>query len=178
MAVALWMLIGVAIFRSPTRSLRDVSPGRSGVRWARRRLGRRRRAGVSHLRIRSGRAPISLSFSPRLHLQHPAEHRAVGRPLGLWMEREARRDALVLGRARLRRRCCTRLPGHRPDLRRSGWSGGCSRSGRPSRDADQLADALRLRAWAGARRCGDGRRLLPSPYSEAADLFFELSSWR
>ena len=43
-----------------------------------------------------------------------------------------------------------------------GRSGG-PRCGRPPRHAHQLADAVRLRAWAGACRRGDSRRVLPLP---------------
>jgi zinc transporter ZupT len=122
-----WMLIGVAVFLVADQVVeKRFGTAGVGVQWAsssaRWSTACRSRSSSGS---RSARASDQLELPGRcLHLQHPAEHRAVRRPLGLWLERETRRNALVLGRPRLRRRSGARLSGHGPDVRGSGWSSG------------------------------------------------------
>jgi hypothetical protein len=95
---ASWMLIGVGVLLVADRVVESASAKRRrGVRWASSSARRRRRAGVDHRRDpgRHGLPDQRELPGGGLHLQHPAEHRAVGRPLVVRLEREARREVVV-----------------------------------------------------------------------------------
>ena len=113
---ALWMLVGVAVFlRRRQGGGGALRPGGSGrCDGHRRRLRGGRGARVDHLRDpgRNG-LPDQLEFHGCcVRLQHPSEHRTVRRPVGCRMDGATRRNTLVLGRARMRHRGGSRLPGH------------------------------------------------------------------
>ena len=153
----LWMLLGVAVFLVADRwsSAASARPG-SAERWA---SSWARSSTVCQSRRSSGSRWAPLPDQPQLprrgvRLEYPAKHRPVRRPERGGLERAAHRGALALGRSRLRRRGRARLPAHRRQLGSTGRQDGGARGGWPARDADQLADAVRLRAGWRARRAG------------------------
>ena len=118
---ALWMLVGVAVFLLADKAV-ESRFGEAGVGGAMGIVVGSVVDGVPESAIFGIQVGTGVPDQPELpgrclHLQHPAEHRAVRRPLCRGLVGETRRNTLVLGRARLRRRRGSRLPGHRPDVR-------------------------------------------------------------
>ena len=162
---ALWMLVGVAVFLVADKMV-ESRFGQAGVGGAMGIVVGSVVDGVPEsiiFGIQIGTAfPISLSFLAAVFISNIPQSIAPSADLSAagW-QRQTRRNSLVLGRPRVRRRRGSRLSGHGPDVRRSGWPNGCPRRGRPACHADQLADAFLLRAGRRARGRGDGCWFLP-----------------
>ncbi len=164
---ALWMLIGVAVFLVADKAV-ESRFGQAGVGGAMGIVVGSVVDGVPEsviFGIQIGTDfPISLSFLAAVFVSNIPQSIAPSADLSAagWTARRVGTlwfwVVLACGVA-----AALGYSGHRSDVRGSGWPSGGPRRRRPLGHADQLADALRLRAWRGSCRCGDRRRVLRLP---------------